>query len=596
MNPSLAQPWSVKVLAAVCAALAFSLVGLGPAAGSPPAGTVYSEAYFRSIDGTVLHADVLRPADLPAGARTPVLLTVTPYNGHGHDPTGSALKPPPPESPSLPYALTIAEKIDAFRRGYSLVIVDVRGFGASGGCWDNGGQGEQGDVFAAVRWAAMQPWSTGKVGVLGMSYEGTTAAEALATDPPGLAAVAALSPVVSAYLDSYTNGVPRWYDAVNAPYYNATHYFPPSVYDNSQYLQNWLVAKGTNCVGAQAGSAVSPNANLPYWQQRDLAGRASRTDVPVFGSQGFLDTNVAPDNLPTLYPQLRDPRGLWLGQYAHYSPVTDDQVGRSAAAQLAAFLDETLLGRSAASSYPNVIVQEAPDLRWRAERAWPPPDARYYPIRLRPGGYLDTADNAAGDSVLVPPAPAIPAQDFPFKGQGTWTFTQPLPYEIHLAGTPRLQVRATGPATARLIALLYDVAPNGDALMICRGATLLADGNVGFALYPQDWRLPAGHRLGILLSGADVSEWIPEPGSGSQVQIRSGSVEIPALRYGRDRFLDGGPGISWSQIKHPVRIDPATIATDAVHAQLPPPLTSRTQADRRHRVKSRATAATRNPY
>jgi predicted acyl esterase len=287
---------------------------------------------------------------------------------------------------------------------------------------------------------------------------------------------------------------------------------------------------------------------------------------------------------------------LWLGQYAHYSPVTDDQVGRSAAAQLAAFLDETLLGRSAASSYPNVIVQEAPDLRWRAERAWPPPDARYYPIRLRPGGYLDTADNAAGDSVLVPPAPAIPAQDFPFKGQGTWTFTQPLPYEIHLAGTPRLQVRATGPATARLIALLYDVAPNGDALMICRGATLLADGNVGFALYPQDWRLPAGHRLGILLSGADVSEWIPEPGSGSQVQIRSGSVEIPALRYGRDRFLDGGPGISWSQIKHPVRIDPATIATDAVHAQLPPPLTSRTQADRRHRVKSRATAATRNPY
>jgi predicted acyl esterase len=535
---------------------------------------VYSEAYFHSADGTVLHADILRPAGL-AGARTPVLLAVTPYNAHGHDPTGSALKPPPPQSPTLPYSLTIAEKINAFQRGYSLVVVDARGFGASGGCWDNGGSGEQADVFASVRWAASRPWSSGRVAVIGMSYEGTTAVEALASAPPGLAAVVALSPVVSAYLDSYTNAVPRWYDAVNAPYYNGTHYLPPSVYDNPEYVEHWALAKSANCTGSQAGSTINGDPNSPYWRERDLTARAARSNIPVFGSQGFLDTNVAPDNLPSLYPQLRNPHGLWLGQYAHYSPVTDDQVGRNAASQLARFLDLMLLGGHQTQRDPNVVIQEAPDLRWRAETRWPPPDARYYPISVRAGQYLDTANNASGDAVLVPPAPPIPAQDYPMTGQGTWTFTQPLPYEIHLAGTPRLQVQATGPSIARLVALLYDLSPDGSALMICRGATLLGTGNVNLTLYPQDWRLTRGHRVGLLVTGADVSEWIPQPGTGSTVDVLAGTLAIPALRYIRNRFLDGGSGTSWAMIKHPIQIAPALITANTMHAQLPPAMTAR---------------------
>ena len=59
-------------------------------------------------------------------------------------------------------------------RGYTFVMVDLRGFGGSTGCLDWAGPGEQADVVNAVKWAASQPWSTGKVGMYGKSYDGVT--------------------------------------------------------------------------------------------------------------------------------------------------------------------------------------------------------------------------------------------------------------------------------------------------------------------------------------------------------------------------------------------------------------------------------------
>ena len=59
-------------------------------------------------------------------------------------------------------------------RGYTYVMVDLRGFGGSDGCLDWAGPGEQSDVVNAVQWAASQPWSTGKVGMYGKSYDGVT--------------------------------------------------------------------------------------------------------------------------------------------------------------------------------------------------------------------------------------------------------------------------------------------------------------------------------------------------------------------------------------------------------------------------------------
>jgi uncharacterized protein len=52
------------------------------AADDPPKGSTWFETYIDVPDGTQLHADVLRPANLPKDAKTPVILSIGPYFNH----------------------------------------------------------------------------------------------------------------------------------------------------------------------------------------------------------------------------------------------------------------------------------------------------------------------------------------------------------------------------------------------------------------------------------------------------------------------------------------------------------------------------------
>src|SRR3954451_5772006 len=192
----------------VALAAAAALPALASAADVPP-GATWSQAFFTEPDGTRLHADVLRPAALPADARTPVILSIGPYFNHSgqtgpagpiegtpYTPTGEA-------GPSARF-YDFIEGAKLMERGYTWVQVDLRGFGGSTGCLDWGGPGEQADAKAAVEWAAAQPWSTGKVGMYGKSYDGATGLMAIAQQPAGLAAVVSQEPVYDLYRYLYT--------------------------------------------------------------------------------------------------------------------------------------------------------------------------------------------------------------------------------------------------------------------------------------------------------------------------------------------------------------------------------------------------------
>lgn len=535
--------------------VAVAVIG-APSHAAVPEGADYSEAYFTSGDGTTLHADVLRPK---GAGKTPVLLRVGPYGGHGEPyfSQGSPISEPPPH-------YWLQHELRALDRGYTYVSVDLRGFGASDGCWDNGGPGEQADVKAAVEWAASQSWSTGKVGVLGESYQGWTGVMALATRPRGLAAVAALSPVVSGYRSYHTNGVPTWMNVPVATTYPALTAMPGSVYDNADYHGHWLADEAhTACSAQEAEKAQEADPAAAYWRKRDLVERAAQSAVPTFVWQGFLDFQVRGDQVAALYPRLRNPRGLWWGQAAHELPGRAgmiDQVGR--------FLDAALKGGRSRVEDPAVVMQEAPSLRWRTEPRWPAADAKPFDFPILPGSYRDVRGNVGGDDVYatgVEIAASAPAT----KGQGSWTFTRPLPHEIHLSGVPRVRASAEAPAGAWLVALLYDLSPDGSALLITRGATVLGDGSVDIELEPQDWRLSKGHRLALLLSGADDSWWLPTPTTGAEVAIKSGSVQVPLLRYVRNRFVTGDPGPRFEQIKRPIQLDQETIERATVRSDLP---------------------------
>ena len=121
-------------------------------------------------DGVILRANVFRPDDGGAG-RYPVLLMRLPY---GKDlPLGSSLL-----NPAL-----------AARRGYVVIVQDVRGTFTSGGVFDPM-RNEESDGADAVAWAAGLPGSDGRVGMYGGSYMGFTQWAAAREAPAALRAMA----------------------------------------------------------------------------------------------------------------------------------------------------------------------------------------------------------------------------------------------------------------------------------------------------------------------------------------------------------------------------------------------------------------------
>ncbi len=124
---------------------------------------VEKNVMVRMRDGKKLATDVYKPA---AEGAFPVILIRTPY---GKD--MSELK-------ARFYA----------RRGYVFAVQDCRGRFASEGSW-NPFFNEPKDGYDTIEWLAAQPWSNGKVGMIGASYLGWVQWWAAREAPPHLATI-----------------------------------------------------------------------------------------------------------------------------------------------------------------------------------------------------------------------------------------------------------------------------------------------------------------------------------------------------------------------------------------------------------------------
>lgn len=146
-------------------------------------------------DGIVLRCDVFRPDD---EGKHPVILGAGPYGKWlsfqdefagqwdmlcRHEP--EILKLSSNKYQNYEYADPERFVPD----GYALVRVDVRGSGRSPGVLDLASLRENQDYYECIEWAAKQPWSTGKVGLNGVSYLAMNQWWVAALRPPHLAAM-----------------------------------------------------------------------------------------------------------------------------------------------------------------------------------------------------------------------------------------------------------------------------------------------------------------------------------------------------------------------------------------------------------------------
>jgi uncharacterized protein len=183
---------------------------------APPDPSIYGQSippkgygYLTTRDGTKLSIYVHPPQDvanaLPVGTQLPAGLqipqppsdqpvpTLIEYSGYGYaDPAG-------PQS---------GIAIIANLMGFTVVDVNMRGTGCSGGAFDFFEPLQSLDGYDVVETIARQPWvAHGKVGMMGISYGGISQLFTAQTQPPSLAAISPLSVIDQTQTTLYPGGI-----------------------------------------------------------------------------------------------------------------------------------------------------------------------------------------------------------------------------------------------------------------------------------------------------------------------------------------------------------------------------------------------------
>lgn len=524
----------LKVLGLLCLVVllaAFVGVLTGRTAGerTVPAGMRRNTAqYLVMRDGVKIAIDLWLPPELQAGAKIPTVVNSTRYV------RATAPGPLAYWAMRLSRGSEATPDINGFNgAGYAVVKVDARGSGASTGArqieWSPDEVEDYGEV---VDWIVAQPWSNGRVGGYGVSYEGNTAEVLAAT---GRAAVKAVAPLYDDFDPSvniaFMGGVLNEYFISQWGKFNA-------MLDRSDICGLAgvsgmgcrllpLVYAGTKPVDADRGGAeleailaarrnydvldalrriASPRDTFPGTSLtfRDvspygLKERIERFNTPMLVRIGWEDggtMNVALGRFFTF----GNPQQLELGPWSHggghhvdpflpdstpTDPSRDDQFR-----QMIAFFDRYLKEGPAPQPLHEIRYYTMNDGRWRTTTQWPPEGMRQ--VRW----YLDSALS------LGTTAPTIAAATDRYQvdttastGAGTtrWdtqlgggdvrypdratedrkllTYTSaPLATDIEITGVPvvTLQVASTH-TDGGFFAYLEDVAPDGRVTYITEG-------------------------------------------------------------------------------------------------------------------------------
>jgi uncharacterized protein len=164
---------------------------------APPSTSIFEQAipasgygYLTTRDGTKLAIDVHPPLGGAGSEPTPTLIE---YAGYGY------ANPAGPESGLA----TIANLM-----GFTVVDVNMRGTGCSGGAFDFFEPLQGLDGYDVIETIARQPWvANHQVGMMGISYGGISQLFVAATRPPSLAAIAPLSVLDSTQTTLYPGGI-----------------------------------------------------------------------------------------------------------------------------------------------------------------------------------------------------------------------------------------------------------------------------------------------------------------------------------------------------------------------------------------------------
>lgn len=377
-------------------------------------------------DGTRLRVNVFRPA---AAGRYPVLLCAHPYGKDDlpvHHKTRHGYRPSPQyrlmrSAPVTHSAWTSWESPDPGHwvgRGYVVVNADLRGWGTSDGEPTALSEQEGLDVHDLVEWAGRQSWSSGRVGMNGVSYLAISQWAGAATRPPHLAAICPWEGFTDLYRD----------------------FARPGGILETGFLTIWGTAMRRRSGGrVTVSKEAHERAFADEWydaRNRDIEA----IDVPALVCGSFSDHNLHSRGSFEGFLRIASTQ-KWL--YTHRGPKWAIYYSADALDAQAQFFDHFLKGEDTGiTERPPVRVEIREDRTTVTEvrhvDTWPPPDTRWRTLRCRAG--RTPKDGALQEARAGTPEPPADEEVTIGGRRGRASFTHCFSSDTNVVGSMLLTV------------------------------------------------------------------------------------------------------------------------------------------------------------
>lgn len=418
-----------------------------------------TETLVRMSDGVRLHAWVSRLG--PDRAR-PVLFMMDSYARSGRRAGSPAYDNACPGSLPDDYvpAYLSPDVIDRF----TLVQVSYRGTGSSEGLFDLTGRRTQRDLREAIAWAAREPWSTGRIVLVGESGTGFVAHHGLRE--PSVAAAVIFTSCADMYRCMRRGGVYNGLADVYLAGTSAGYLGGLRARTALGTMANPAPARQVAAITGALAHTKTEGANTAWWRERSSLDALGGTSTPVMYTTDPYDI-VQPFDALQRTPGAR----LNLGM-GHLAPPAAAAGGERYAALVRAPVDRFVahygLGEeNGAEREPRVTLVtgtgslaafQAGNVLVRSERAWPLPSTSWTRLSLARGRTLSSQPPALGPAADVAPLASGARPDL---RSTAWALGRNTPTDLRAEETAgltyttpvlRRDLEVTGPITARLFA------------------------------------------------------------------------------------------------------------------------------------------------
>ncbi|MFB8387415.1 Xaa-Pro dipeptidyl-peptidase [Microbacterium sp. NPDC055910] len=533
----------------------------------------------------LIHIDVTRVPETANGLKVPVVFEISPYYAGGgavenwsvdHElgaPPTSKPGFPAPREPRTSPKISSSHEATWVPRGFAVVHAEGMGSGFSEGCPTTGGVNETLAGKAVVDWLngrakgytsmdrsqqVTADWTTGSVGMMGTSYNGTLPTAVATTGVEGLDAIVPIAAISNWYEYYRSDGAvraPGGYQGEDADVLaDYVHTRPDQA--TCQPVIDQIRAEQDRVTGDYNG----------FWDERNYLNDVDKIKAATLVTHGLNDRNVMMTNASDLYTALKKtstPHQIYLHQGGHTSTLPADIVNRW-------FTRYLFKHENGVESMPKATVQREDRVNTPYAN-WPDVAAADVTLNFHAADVANgvgtlafgTERDAVTETIIDDASLRTQALAAAAESPNRLVYqTNALTDSVRFSGTPRVSLdMAVDREKANLSAALVEYPANGAPKIITRGwmdvqnresaarTDAIVPGEFNqftFAFEPHDYVFPAGSKIGVVVTSSDNEFTVrPAPGTKLTVDPSGSSLTLPVVGGAQEllaRLGASGPG------------------------------------------------------